>query len=141
MSATSQIANSILRLYFNASGIAKIADNALSSPATKIYLSFHTSSPSGGNQATNEASYAGYTRIALNRSTADWAVTGNSAALVQAVTGNPNTGTSQTLTHFGLGLGGSGATQLDFYGAFSSPLIIDNGDTPQLGTDTVITVV
>src|SRR5262245_35265390 len=48
--------NDLLKLIFNATPIANIADNAATSPLTNLYLSLHTADPgAGGNQTTNEA--------------------------------------------------------------------------------------
>ena len=48
--------NDILKLIFNASAIANLADNAASSPVTKLYLSLHTADPTDSSsvQTTSE---------------------------------------------------------------------------------------
>jgi hypothetical protein len=46
--------NDLLKLIFNATGIANIADNAASSPLTNLYVSLHTADPtSSGNQTSS----------------------------------------------------------------------------------------
>ena len=60
--------NDFLKLLFNATPIANIADNAAAAPLTNLYLSLHTASPAvGGNQTTNEAAYTSYARVAVAR--------------------------------------------------------------------------
>ena len=55
--------NSILKLIFNATAWANMADNAATSPYTNLYLSLHTADPgTGNNQTTNETSYTNYVR-------------------------------------------------------------------------------
>ena len=41
--------NNLLKLLFNATAWAGIADNAASSPYTNLYLSLHTADPGTGN--------------------------------------------------------------------------------------------
>ena len=55
--------NSLLKLIFNATGIANIADNTATSPLTNLYVSLHTADPtSAGNQTSSEANYTSYAR-------------------------------------------------------------------------------
>jgi hypothetical protein len=141
MSTTTQMANSLLKLYFQAVDIANIADDTLTTPATKIYLSFHTASPGiAGNQTTNECDYTGHTRVELNRNDTDWTVTNNECKPAAAVNGGPCTGGTNTATHWGIGRSASGAGTLDFFGELSAPISISNGITPQLTTNTVIRI-
>ena len=43
-------ANDLLKLIFNATPIANLADNAASSPLSSLYMALHTSDPGpGGN--------------------------------------------------------------------------------------------
>ena len=72
--------NSILKLIFNATAWANMADNAATSPYTNLYLSLHTADPgTGNNQTTNETSYTNYVRIALARTSGGWTVSTNTA--------------------------------------------------------------
>jgi hypothetical protein len=91
----------ILKLYLNATAIANIADNASSSPNTAVWVSLHTADPGDtGTAGTNEASYTGYTRISVTRTTAGWTVASGAANPVAAITFPQNTSTSTgTLTH------------------------------------------
>ncbi len=48
-------------------------------------------------------------------------------------------GAGGTVTHFGVGSGSSGATELDFFGTVTPNLAVVAGITPKLDTGTVIT--
>ena len=61
MSKSNTFENELLALIFNGTGIANLADNAVSGPLTNLYLALHTADPGeGGDQSTNEISYTGY---------------------------------------------------------------------------------
>src|SRR6185312_1442143 len=88
--------NDLLKLIFNASGIANIADNAASSPLTDLYLSLHTADPgAGGSQTTSEAAYTSYAREAVARTSAGFTVSGSSVTLAAAVSFTEATGGSE----------------------------------------------
>lgn len=97
---------SILQLLLNATAIANIADNAVSAPATNIWVALHTADPADtGTMGTNEVSYTGYTRIGVARTTGGWVVSSGSASPVAAITFPQATSTSTgTITHASLGM-------------------------------------
>jgi hypothetical protein len=73
MSKGDTFENDLLKLIFNATAIANIADNAASSPLTSLYVALHTADPGdAGNQGTSEISYTGYARVAVARTTGGW---------------------------------------------------------------------
>src|SRR3546814_12129711 len=81
MSKSNTFENDLLALIFNGTPIANIADNAISSPLTNLYLALHTTDPGeSGVQNTNEVSYTGYLRVAVARTSGGWTVTGNSVS-------------------------------------------------------------
>lgn len=131
--------NDLLKLIFNATAIANIADNAASSPLTNLYVSLHTSSPAGGNQTTNEAAYTDYARVAVARSGSGWTVTSNSVSPAATITFPAASGGSETETYFGVGTASSGTGKLLYYGSLSPTIVVSNGVTPQLTTATAIT--
>ena len=124
--------NNLLKLLFNATAWANIADNAAASPLTNLYLSLHTADPGVGNaQTTNEIAYTNYARIPIARTSGGWTVSTNSvtnAALAQfaqcGVTGG-------TATHVAIGTDASGAGNVLYAGALNSSLAISNGIQPQ----------
>lgn len=125
----------ILKLLFNATAWANIADNAASSPLTNLYVALHTADPGdAGTQATSEATYTGYARVAVARTTGGWTCSGTSPA--QAVNaalvafGACTAGTN-TITHVSVGIASSGATAMLYSGALGASLSVSAGITPQ----------
>src|SRR3546814_12854094 len=86
MSKSNTCENDLLALIFNGTPIANIADNAISSPLTNLYLALHTTDPGeSGVQNTNEVSYSGYLRVAVARTSGGWTVSGNSVSPATAI--------------------------------------------------------
>lgn len=80
MSKGNTFENDFLKLVFNATAIANIADNAATSPLTNLYVSLHTADPGeAGDQTTSEITYTSYARVAVARTSGGWTVTANSA--------------------------------------------------------------
>lgn len=128
--------NQILALIFNATAIPDLAENDSSSPNTDLYLSLHTANPAGASQATSETAYTNYARIAVVRTTSGWdvpagGVTSNAALAQFAQCGV----TGATITHVGIGTASSGAGNLLYSGALSSPLVVSNGIQPQFAAN------
>lgn len=139
MTFTQGTDNSILRLIFNATNWANIADNTATSPITNIYVSLHTADPTAGNQTTSEVTYTSYARVAVARTTGGWtASTAGSTSPVSAITFPAGTGGSGTATYMGIGTASSGAGVLLGAGPISPSIVTGNGVTPQLTTSTTI---
>lgn len=141
MSKGNTLENDILKLLFNATAIANIADNAASSPNTNIYVALHTADPGeGGNQTTSEAAYTSYARVAVARTTGGWtASSAGSTSPVANIDFPAATGGSETETYFSVGKASSGAGVLWYSGGISPTIAVANGVTPRLNTSTVIT--
>jgi hypothetical protein len=144
MSKGDTFENDLLKLIFNATAIANIADNASASPLTNLYVSLHTADPGeNGNQTTNEVStgnYTNYARVAVARTTGGWTVTGNSVSPVADIVFAAGTsGNSATLTHFGIGTAASSTGKLLYKGALSPNIALANGVTPRILTTSTIT--
>jgi hypothetical protein len=132
--------NQLLKLIFNATNIANIADNTATSPLTNLYLSLHTADPtSAGNQTSSEVSYTGYARVAVARSTSGWTVSGNSVNPAATISWPACTGGTATATNFGIGTASTGTGELLYSGTISPNIAIASGVTPQLTTATSIT--
>jgi len=139
MSKSNALETGILGLIFNATAIANIADNAATSPLTNLYASFHTDDPGdAGDQTTNEATYPGYARVAVPRTSGGWTVTGDTAVPVAPIIFPMCTGGTETETHFGIGTAPSGAGVLLYSGTITPNLDVSTGIPPQLGTGTTI---
>lgn len=132
--------NDWLKLIFNATAIANIADNAGTSPLTNLYLSLHTASPgAGGSQTTSEAAYTSYARVAVARTSGGWTVSGNSVTLASTVSFPAATGGTETETYFAVGTASSGTGKILYYGPITPNIAVSSGVTPQLTTGTTIT--
>lgn len=132
----------ILKLYFNATAIANIADNAAASPITNISNALHTADPGDtGTQATSEATYTSYARVNVARTTGGWTVSGTtSCSPVANIDFATGTGGSGTVTNFSTGKTSSGATDIFWSGTVSPNITTGNGVLPRLTTSTTITL-
>ena len=140
MSKGDTFENDLLKLIFNATAIANIADNAASSPLTNLYVSLHTADPGeAGTQATNETSYGAYARVAVARTSGGWTVTANSVSPAANVDFPLCTSSTATITHFGVGVAISGATKLLYSGTVTPNISVATGVTPRLATTSTVT--
>jgi hypothetical protein len=140
MSKSDSFENSLLKLIFNATAIANLADNSATSPLTNLYVSLHTADPGEtGNQTTSETSYTSYTRVAVARGTGGWTVTANSVSPVANIDFPAATGGSGTITHFGVGTASSGTGVLYYSGTVTPNITVSSGVTPRLTTASTIT--
>jgi len=125
--------NDLLKLLFNATAVANIADNAASSPLTNLYVSLHTADPGeAGAQNTSEVAYTSYARVAVARTSGGWTVTANVVKPVSDIVFPAGTGGSGTVTHFGIGTASSGAGKLLYSGTVTPNIVCGNGVTPSL---------
>ena len=99
---------------------------------TSLFISLHTGDPGeGGNQSTSEATYGSYQRVSVPRDVTGWTVSGNTAQNLSLIQFPACTSGSDTITHVGIGLSSSGATQLLYKGLLNSPLSVSNLIQPQ----------
>lgn len=139
MSKADTFENDFLKLVFNATAIANIADNAGTSPLTSLYVSLHTADPGEtGNQTTSEATYTSYARVAVARTSGGWTVTGNSVSPAADISFPAATGGTNTITHFAVGTASSGTGKVLYKGAVSPNISVSSGVTPKLTTATTI---
>jgi hypothetical protein len=132
MSKSNTFENDWLKLVFNGTAIANLADNAGSSPLTNLYVALHTADPGeAGDQSTSEATYTSYARVAVARNSGGWTVSGNQASNTALVQLPQCTGGSNTITHASIGVASSGATKILYSGALSSSLAVSSGIQPQ----------
>lgn len=140
MSKSNVFENDLLKLIFNATAIANVADNAASSPLGNLYVSLHTADPGeAGNQSTSEIAYTGYTRVAVPRTSGGFVVSANSVSPAAAINFPAGTGGAGTATHFGIGTASSGAGKLLYSGTVTPNIVCGNGITPQLTSGSSIT--
>lgn len=141
MSKGNTFENDLLKLIFNGTAIADIADNDATSPLTNLFVSLHTADPGeAGDQTTSEISYTGYARVAVARSGVGFTVTGNSVSPAANIDfGNMTAGAGGTVTHFAIGTVVSGAGKILYSGTVTPNLSVTTGSTPRLTTATAIT--
>lgn len=141
MGTSTTTANNLLKLIFNATAWANMADNAATSPLTNLYVALHTADPgAGGTQATNEVTYTSYARVAVARTTGGWtASSAASTSPVAAINFPAGTGGSGTATYFSVGVASSGSTAILFSGTVTPNIVTGNGVTPSLSTSSTIT--
>jgi hypothetical protein len=137
--------NNILKLIFNATAWANVADNAAATPQTNIGVSLHTADPGeAGTASTTEATYTSYTRVNVARTSGGWTVTANSVSPAAAITFPAGTGGSGTVTHFATALSNAspptGAQAIYYRGDVTPNIVTGNGVTPQLTTGSTITL-
>lgn len=139
MSKGDTFENDLMKLIFQATAIANIADNAATSPLTNLYLALHTADPGEtGNQTTSEATYTSYARVAVARTSGGWSVSANVASLVAAANFPAGTGGTGTVTHFSVGTASSGTGKILYSGTVTPNIVTGNGVTPQLTTSTQV---
>lgn len=140
MSKSNTFENDLLKLIFNATAIANIADDAATSPLTDLYVSLHTADPGeAGDQTTNETTYTSYARVAVARTSGGWTVTNNSVSPAANIDFPACTGGTATITHAGIGTDSSGTGKLLYSGAVSPNISIETGVTPRIPTGSTIT--
>ena len=135
MSKSNTLENQMLLLFFNNTTMTLVGDAAgvLKSAADgSLFISLHTSDPGeAGTQTTNEASYTGYARKGVARTSGGWTVTANAVTTAGVLTFDECTAGSATATHFGLGTDVSGAGKLLYSNALDASLAISAGITPE----------
>ena len=141
MSKSNTFENDLLRLIFNGTAIANIADNAAASPLTVLYLALHTADPGeAGNQTTSEIAYTGYARVAVNRNGTGWTVTGNSVSPTANIEfAEMAGGAGGTATHASVGTAASGAGKILYSGTLTPNILVALGVTPRIRTTSTIT--
>lgn len=140
MSKGNTFENDLLKLIFNGTAIANLADNAASSPLANFHVALHTADPGeAGTQSTSECSYTGYARVAVARSAGGWSITNNVVTPVAEIAFPEATAGSETATHFSIGTAASGAGKILYKGAISPAIAITAGVSPRLKTTSTIT--
>ena len=140
MSKSNNLETSILALIFNATAIANVADNAATAPLTNLFVSLHTADPGeAGTQATSEATYTGYARVSVARTSGGWSVAAGSCSPVATISFPACAAGANTITHFGVGSVTSGVGVLYYSGIVTPNISVSTGVTPQLATSSTIT--
>lgn len=141
MSKGNTFENDLLKLIFNATAIANLADNAAASPLTNLSVALHTADPGeAGDQTTSETAYTSYARVSVARTTGGWtAASAGSTSPVANIDFPQCTGSTSTITHASVGPTGGGATKIFYSGTVTPNIAVSNGVTPRLTTASTIT--
>jgi hypothetical protein len=139
MSKGNTFENDLLKLIFNGTPIADLAENDGSSPLTNLYVSLIEADPGeAGDQTTSESAYTSYARVAVSRDAGGWTVATNTATNTALVQFPASTGGSSTVTHFGVGTASSGAGKLLYSGILDNARTITAGIQPQFAATTLV---
>lgn len=134
MSMSNAAETDFLKLIFNNTNFANVGDATGlrgSSTAGLFYIALHTADPGeAGDQTTSEATYTGYARKSMARSTVDFTVSGNTVSNATVQSFVACTGGSNTITYFSIGVAASGASEMIASGALAASLAVSNGITP-----------
>lgn len=130
--------NEILLLLFNADPIADIAENDSTSPASTLTIALHTGNPGeAGNQLTSEATYTGYVRQTVARTSGGFTITANSMSPLADIDFPEATGGSETITHFSIGSGVS--NDMKYFGPVTPNIVVSTGVAPSIKSTSTIT--
>lgn len=141
MSKSNTFEEDLLKLIFNGTPIANLADNATAAPATNLYLALHTADPGeSGVQSTSEVNYTGYARVPVARTSAGWVVTGNSVSPAAAIEfGEMTAGTPGIAVYASIGVAQAGTGKILYRGALTPAVNYTVGVVPRLRTTSTIT--
>lgn len=130
--------NNILGLYYNATAIANIADNAASSPITTVSVALATASYSASStMSSNETAYTNYARQTVARTTSGWAAPSAGATSNVAAIEFPQCGvTGATITSACTGKG-AGGSDIFHYGDLNASIAVSNQIQPRFAAGAV----
>lgn len=145
MSKSNTTESDLLLLLFNNTNDALVGDATGlrgSTTAGSFYIALHTADPGeAGDQTTSEATYTGYARVAVARTSGGWTISGTAptqAANAAAINFAACTGGSNTITHFSVGVASSGASKIIYSGALTASLAVSNGITPSFAIGALV---
>lgn len=119
--------NNIVGLYYNATAIANIADNAAASPLASITMALSTvTGAPADTMATNLATYTNYANQTIVRTTSGWTAPSGGATSNAAAIEFPQCGASgNTITSAKTGKG-TGAVDVFHYGDLNASITVSN---------------
>jgi hypothetical protein len=128
----SEFEDDVLNLILNGIGIANIADNAASTPLENLYLSLHTAVLDDDSlQSTAEATYVGYSRLAVPRDGTAWNVANGVASNAIDLAFAAGAGGTEDILSIAIGTDATGDGKVLFYGTVVFPLTIIIGTVPR----------
>lgn len=95
------------------------------------YLALYTASPgAGGSANTNEATYTGYARVSVAKTSGGWTVSGQGFVNAAQIAFPQCTGGTNTITHAAIVTTSSGAGDILYFGPLSASIAVSNLITP-----------
>lgn len=133
MSKTNTFETDILELLFNNTTLANVGDATGIEGGTvgSLYVSLWVGDPTDTGAGGAEASYTGYAREAVARTSGGWTVASGVASNTAAITFGACTVGSDTVTHFAIHTAVTGGDML-YNGSLTSQLAITVGITPEI---------
>lgn len=132
MSLSNATENAALKMFLQGT------DPAYRAGATQ-YLAMFTADPTESASVANEATYTGYARVALTKSSA-WTDGGSSFSNAALVQFGACTAGSNAITHFAVVDTASGAVNMMISGALASTLNVSAGIQPQFAAGALVVV-
>lgn len=103
-----------------------------------LYVSLHTSLPTGSDQTSNESAYTSYARVAVSRDAAGWTVAAGQSQNTALVQFPKCTGGSSVVTHIGIGTLSAGVGQLLYVGTIADGgLTVSNNIVPTFNATSI----
>lgn len=130
MSLSNATENAALKMFLQGT------DPAYRAGATQ-YLALFTADPTEAASVANEATYTGYARVALTKSSA-WTDGGSSFSNAALVQFGACTAGSSAITHFAVVDTASGAVNMMISGALASTLNVSAGIQPQFAAGALV---
>lgn len=131
--------NNFLKLLYNATAWADIAQDDGTSPATDISVALATASYTGASTlASNEATYTNYARQDVSRDTGGWTAASGGATENVAAVEYPQCGASgNTITSAATGKPGGGAAEIFHYGDLNASIAVSNQIQPRFAAGAI----
>lgn len=139
MALTNLAGERTLKHYFWNDDHVNIGDAAglqNSAAAGNFWIAHYTADPGEtGTAVTNEATWGGYARVAVARSSAQWTFTSGDPATMSntnAITFPPCTSGSNIVSHIGIVTSSAGAGDLIWKGQLTASRTVTTGNTPEI---------
>lgn len=130
----------LLFLNIDWAGVGDAAGLQNSAAAGSFYIALHTADPGeAGTQATSEAAYTGYARVAVARGVGGFTRTGSQVANTATVQFGECTAGTAVVTHFTVGVDPTGAGQVIVRAPLGATRSISAGITPLFNPGTLTT--
>ncbi len=142
MSFSTAAQNSFLALLCENTAWANVGNSGGLQPSSvsgDLYLALHTASPGvAGNQTTNEATYAGYARVAIPRASGSWTAGTGAISNANAVTFPACTSGTETETYFSVGTSATGTGEVIAFGPLGTPITVATSQAPNFAASELI---